>query len=93
MDHDSTESSGLTAVHACFELLSEGREADAVARFAPSIVAEARGLLGLSAELASVAAAASSDGIGPGAVLGEFTVVRQIGEGGLGRVFEAVEHG
>jgi serine/threonine protein kinase/WD40 repeat protein len=93
MDHDSTESSGLTAVHACFELLSEGLEADAVARFAPSIVAEARGLLGLSAELASVAAAAASDGIGPGAVLGEFTVVRQIGEGGLGRVFEAVEHG
>ncbi|MEY4182764.1 MAG: Serine/threonine-protein kinase PrkC [Planctomycetota bacterium] len=93
MDHDSTESRGLIAVHACFELLCDGREADAMARFQPAIVAEARALLGLNAQMSSVGAAAASDGIGPGAVLGEFTLVRPVGQGGLGRVFEAVEHG
>ena len=93
MDHDSTESRGLIAVHACFELLCDGREADAMARFQPAIVAEARALLGLNAQMSSVGAAAASDGIGPGAVLGEFTLVRPVGQGGLGRVFEAIEHG
>ena len=95
MGHDSTDSTGLVAVHMCFELLCEGREAEAAARFGPAVLAEARALLGLNDAMQPLDASESSsrDGLGPGTVLGEFTIVRPLGEGGLGRVFEAVEQG
>jgi len=95
MDPELTDPTGLIEVHACFELLCEGHEAEARARFAPAIVAEARALLGLNDAMQPLdtSAGSSRDGLGPGTVLGEFTIVRPLGEGGLGRVFEAVEQG
>ncbi|MBU6208457.1 MAG: protein kinase [Planctomycetes bacterium] len=93
MDRESNDPSGLIDVHACFELLCEGRQTEARARFAPAIVNEARALLGLNDAMQSLEAAGSTsrDGLGAGTQLGEFTILRPLGEGGLGRVFEAIE--
>ncbi len=95
MSSESTDPAGLIEVHACFEMLCEGQEAQARSRFTPEVLAEARALLGLNDAMQPLEASAGSsrDGLGPGAVLGEFTIVRPLGEGGLGRVFEAVEQG
>lgn len=95
MDRESPDPARLREVHACFELLCEDREAEALARFAPAIVAEALALLGLNDSMQPLdpSDVVTSDGLGVGTELGEFTIVRQLGEGGIGRVFEAVERG
>ncbi|MCE2881048.1 MAG: serine/threonine-protein kinase [Planctomycetaceae bacterium] len=88
--------SPLDAVHACFELLLEEREAEAMAQHAPAVVAEARALLAEHAALErDLVPQPTAGGTGQALAVGEqfdgFIVHRLLGEGATGEVYEAEE--
>ncbi len=89
---DRPSSIDLRAVHACFELLSvQGRDVAAL-RFSGEVLRAAEELVSIHRSLARTPrGSVGADGPGVGEQIAEFTIVRELGEGGIGRVVEAID--